>query len=351
MMHAVHAGTQEHFSNDDENVTVLESVDIKVRLWGLLSHVSVEQVYANPGDENIEAVYTFPLPRDAVLMDLSLELNGETLKAEVYEKSEAQDQYEDAIEGGDSAILLEQLGPGLYAVNAGNVLPGERAVVRFRYAQLHRTRHTPQDSIPDALAPWYGRPLARSLIWPLGRPCRQAAVFCNFQIEGPLARAEFDCPSHEVKEISRDDEARKLSLPKGRAVMDRDVILVLTKPSGFIPCGIWARDLIGEEAHEAGDKIPSGMTQENHAALISFNPAVRIIGSRRCVVLVVDCSGSMAGDSIAQAKEALHHILMSLEQHDFFNLIAFGSAPDSLFKKPVAASRWNISRAIRFVEN
>ena len=355
MMHAVHADTQEHFSNDDENVTVLESVDIKVRLWGLLSHVSVEQVYANPGDENIEAVYTFPLPRDAVLMDLSLELNGEILKAEVYEKSEAQDQYEDAIEDGDSAILLEQLGPGLYAVNAGNVLPGERAVVRFRYAQLHRWQGNDlRIHIPTTLAPWYGDPGLEPHLAPRHTLSASCEFSVNFQIEGPLARAEFDCPSHEVKEISRDDEARKLSLPKGRAVMDRDVVLVLTKPSGFVPCGIWACDLIGEEAHEAGDKISSkissGVTQENHAALISFNPAVRIIGSRRCVVLVVDCSGSMAGDSIAQAKEALHHILMSLERHDFFNLIVFGSAPDSLFKKPVAASRWNISRAIRFVK-
>ena len=203
MIKSILADEPEYLSNPNQPATVLESVDIEVRLQGLLSHVSVEQVYTNPGDENIEAVYTFPLPRDAVLMDLSLELNGESLKAEVYDKSEAQDQYEDAIESGDSAILLEQLGPGLYAVNAGNVLPGERAVVRFRYVQLHRWQgndlriHT-----PTTLAPWYGDPGLEPHFVPRHTLSANCEFSVNFQIEGPLAQAEFDCPSHKVEEIS-----------------------------------------------------------------------------------------------------------------------------------------------------
>lgn len=351
MAESILAGNSEHLSDPNQPTTILESVEIKVRLQGHLSHVSVEQFYANPGDGNIEAVYTFPLPRDAVLMDLSLELNGKSLKAEVYDKSEAQNQYEGAIESENSPILLEQLEPGLYAVNAGNVLPGERAVVRFRYAQLHRwLGNNLRIHIPTTLAPWYGDPGLEPHLVPKYTLSNDCEFSLNFQIEGSLARADFDCPSHKVKEISRGDGVRKLSLLKDRAVMDRDVILVLTKPSGLVPCGIWARDSIEEETHGAGDKIATHATQGNHVALVSFNPAVRIIGSRRCVVAVVDCSGSMAGDSIAQAKEALHHILMLLDRHDFFNLIVFGSAPDSLFKKPVAASRWNINRAMRFIK-
>ena len=351
MMHAVHADTQEDFSNNDKGVTVLESVDIEVRLWGLLSHAFVKQVYKNRGNENIEAVYTFPLPRDAVLMDLSLELNGKILKVEVCEKPGAQEQYEDAIEDGDSAILLEQLGSGLFAVNVGNILPGEKAVVQFRYAQLHRWQGNDlRLHIPTTLAPWYGDPGLEPHLVPQHTLSADCKFSLKFQIEGPLARAEFDCPSHQVEEVSRDDEIRELSLPGDRAVMDRDVVLVLTKPSDFAPCGISALDRIGKKAHEIEAPAQPDVSPGEYAALVSFHPAVRMVGSRRCVVLVVDCSGSMAGDSIVQAKEALHHILMTLEPHDYFNLIAFGSDPDSLFKKPVMAGRRNINRAIRFIE-
>lgn len=349
MMQDTRADTQTHSVN--KTATVLESVDIQVHLRGLLSAVSVEQVYTNRGDENIEAVYTFPLPRDAVLMDLSLELNDKILQAKVCEKPEAQEKYEDALEGGDSAILLEQLGSGLYAVNAGNILPDEKAVVRFRYAQLHRWQGNDlRLHIPTTLAPWYGDPGLEPHLVPQHTLSADCKFSLKFQLEGPLARAEFDCPSHQVEEVSCDDEIRELSLPEGSAVLDRDVVLVLTKPSDFVPCGISALDHMGEKAYEIEDPAQLDVSPGEYAALVSFHPAVRMVGPRRCVVLVVDCSGSMAGDSIAQAKEALHHILMLLERHDFFNLIVFGSAPDSLFKKPVAASRWNINRAIRFVK-
>ena len=353
MTHPIPVDTREHSSNKNKLSTVLESVDIKVYLRGLLSHVSVTQAYTNQEDENIEAVYTFPLPRDAVLLDLSLEMNGKTLEAEVYVKSEAQDQYDNAIEDGDSAILLEQLGPGLFAVNAGNVQPGERAIVQFQYAQLHRWQGNDlRLHIPATLAPWYGEPGLEPYLIPEHALSAGPEFSLNFWIEGPLARADFDCPSHKMVEVSGGNGVREISLPKGRVDMDRDVVLVLKKPSGFSTCGIWARDLVGEETHEDESKSPPDAPQGGYAALVSFHPTVGqgMSGSQRCVTLVVDCSGSMAGDSIAQAKEALHEILSLLTPSDFFNLIAFGTHPDPLFKKPVAASPPNIRKAEQRVE-
>ena len=116
----------------------LESVDVHASLRGLFSEVAVTQVYRNLEDTNIEAVYTFPLPLDAVLLDLSLELNGKTMRGVVQPKAAAEERYEDAISDGDSAVLLQQVEPGVFTLNVGNILPGERAVVRFQYGLLHR---------------------------------------------------------------------------------------------------------------------------------------------------------------------------------------------------------------------
>jgi len=116
--------------------------------------------------------------------------------------------------------------------------------------------------------------------------------------------------------------------------MDRDFVLVLKEPAESIVEGLCAPD------------------DEEHVVLASFHPVFPedVPESPRCVKLVVDCSGSMGGDSIAQAKAALREIVSLLKPSDFFNLITFGSTFNLLFAKPVIASEDNIRTAARFVE-
>jgi len=58
----------------------------------------------------------------------------------------------------------------------------------------------------------------------------------------------------------------------------------------------------------------------------------------------------MGGDSIAQAKEALHEILALLRPCDYFNVVTFGSSFNLLFPEPVLASEKNIKTAAHFVQ-
>ena len=57
-------------------------------------------------------------------------------------------------------------------------------------------------------------------------------------------------------------------------------------------------------------------------------------GSGREVILVLDCSGSMQGDSISQAKRALEVCLRALEKGARFNVVRFGNTFISLFPQP-----------------
>ena len=58
---------------------------------------------------------------------------------------------------GDAAIRLELLEPGLYAMNLGNLLPGEGATIKFRYGQLLRWNgDAVRFHIPTTIAPRYG---------------------------------------------------------------------------------------------------------------------------------------------------------------------------------------------------
>ena len=106
-------------------------VSVCAVLQDLLAEVTVSQTYRNDERVNIEAVYTFPLPLDAVLLNLEVEIGGRLLKGVVVEKKAAEEKYEDAVAAGDAAVMLESIEPGLYTMNVGIILSPNPALQRI----------------------------------------------------------------------------------------------------------------------------------------------------------------------------------------------------------------------------
>ncbi|HBH36269.1 MAG TPA: alpha-1-antitrypsin [Gammaproteobacteria bacterium] len=316
----------------------LQGVAVDATLRGLLSEVIVTQTYENLEVTNIEAIYTFPLPLDAVLMELTLELNGEILRGEVKPKSEAEADYEDAIEEGDSAVLLTRVQPGLFSVNVGNLMAGEKAKLRFRYAQLHRWQgDSLRFHVPTTLAPRYGDPAAAGLReheMPEQSLTANYGFALNLTIEGALADADVDSPSHKVT-MEKQKEQLHISLSGGTAIMDRDFILVVREPDNFVGEGLYAQE------------------KDGVVALASFHPQLPKVSKSQpcCIKLVVDCSGSMSGESIDQTRAALNEILELLNLDDWFNITLFGSDHRLLFREPVPADEMHIHQAVRMLRN
>ncbi len=106
-----------------ENVSLL-SVHLEGRLEGLLLTMLVKQRYVNDSDDTIEASYTFPAGWGVNLMGFSVELNGKRMQAVALPKKKAEKKYEDAIEDGDTPVMLGKSQLGLYTANLGNLKPG-----------------------------------------------------------------------------------------------------------------------------------------------------------------------------------------------------------------------------------
>jgi Ca-activated chloride channel family protein len=326
---------------------VLEQLRIDAVLRGLCAETRMEQVYRNTESVPIEVVYTFPLPLEAVLLELTLELNGETLTGQVTARSEAEERYETAIEQGDSAVLLRQVEQGLYSVNVGNLLPGERAVIRYRTSQLYSWQgDSLRFQLPTTIAPRYGDPV-RAGLQPHEVPTYSLTANHGFQlkltVEGTLAQADFDCPSHPLA-VAQDGKHRVFTLSGGTTLMDRDFVLLFKEREP-------TEDRAEGVAYGAKDpRRASG--KGNHVVLASFHPVYPGDNPplNRTFKLVLDCSGSMGGDSMRQAKQAVSEILDSLTEADTFNLTAFGSDYQLLFPRPRAASAKNLAIARRFVE-
>jgi len=314
----------------------LKGVDVRARLHGLMAKVEAQQSYLNPQATNIEVVYTFPLPIDAVLLSFEVEIAGKKLTGCVVERKRAERAYEDAVTDGHSAVMLQEAGPGLYTVSIGNVMAYETVIVRYRYSlmlswQGARLRFL----LPTTIAPRYGNALAAGL-QPHQIPTSALDVEYPLNlvvtIEGSLASATVASPSHPLV-VQRLDNGMAVRLSE-KAVLDRDFVLTLESDSTQSAC---------IQTHDGDEYVA--------VASLRIPPVQAAEAKPLALKVVIDCSGSMAGTGIAQARKAALEILNQLRPTDRFNVTLFGSDCQHFFSALVPANAHNITAAWRRLEN
>ncbi|HKK33631.1 MAG TPA: VIT domain-containing protein, partial [Desulfomicrobiaceae bacterium] len=317
-----------------EEPVCLRAVSVRAKVHDLLSQTRVTQVYENSESGPIETVYTFPLPVDGVLTGVEVKIGDRELLGRAVEKRAAEKEYEERLGQGDSPVMLERLESGLYTLNVGNLLPGERAEITVEFVEVLRVaRGEVRYELPTTLGVWYGSPEAMGFE-PHQVPEHSLFADNRFSFEmditGLLAGTGVSSSSHQVQVAAKEDGVR-VSLSRDLARMDRDFVLTM----------------------EAGSISPhfavSAPMEEGYVVLAGFTPehieAREAVG--RSVKIVVDCSGSMAGISMAQAREGVLRILDRLEPQDRFNLILFGSKSRQLFPGQVPAGGEYLDTAVQ----
>lgn len=295
----------------------LLGVNLSGDLRGLMFEASIEQHFFNPTDKNIEVVYHFPLPWGAVLLGVDVVLGNKHLTGAVVERKQAEAVYEEAISEGNAAIMLEKNHDQSYSLNLGNLAAREYCNITLRYAQtLQFEQWGLRLLIPTVIAPRYGDAQQEGGMLLHQIPSHSLTVDYPFELElrihGALAQARVASASHliGVAYVNSDQgNVLKVSLLH-RESLDRDFVLVVDQ---------LVHDSVTVAAHDSVE--PNGV-----AMLLSVCP-------RMCtqditsisVKILVDCSGSMAGDSIDAAKRALQAIIQQFDTDDRFSLSRFGS--------------------------
>lgn len=288
----------------------LKSVHVEGRLDGLMLHVKVRQSYRNDAGHNVETVYTFPLAWGATLLGMNVELNGKRMHATVLEKKQATEKYEKAIDEGDTPVMVERSASGLYTANLGNLMPDEEAVIEIEYAQLLRFEQGHiRLSIPTTIAPRFGDAHRQGGLaaheTAAVNPLAQYPFRLKLDLFGQAAKAKLSCASHKVG-VTAIEQGMSVRLEQG-GMLDRDFVLNLDDLQG---------QCFAVVAQDA----------EQFAALASFCPKLPAQeNSPLLLKILVDCSGSMGGDSIAQARSALHQVFQYLSAADQVSYTRFGS--------------------------
>ncbi|MEK8029259.1 VIT domain-containing protein [Ideonella sp. DXS29W] len=301
---------------------VLQHVTMNARLEGLLLDATVRQRYRNTTDKTLEVVYTFPLNEGAVLLGFKVTLGGRVSEGRVIEKVEAEHRYEQAMDEGDAPVMLQRAGDGLFTANLGNFKPGEEAVIEYRFGHLQAVEQgRVRLCVPTTVAPRYGHAVTQGQLQPHQVP--EASLVAEYPFELTLELdaswngSALHCATHRAA-FAMTEAGARLTLAE-RAWLDRDVVVTVDAPS-FVSSVRRVAD-VGQQV-----------------VLASFLPTqTRPPRASIDLKLLVDCSGSMAGDSMNSARVALKRVVQQLRAEDRFSYTRFGTTARHGFQRLAVA--------------
>jgi Ca-activated chloride channel homolog len=335
----------------------LKHTDVKAEISGFLSRVVVTQEFENPFKEKIEAVYTFPLPANAAVDDMTMTVGERTVRGKIMRREEARAVYEAAKSGGQVAGLLDQERPNIFTQSVANILPGEQIKISISYVEtLTYADGSYEFVFPMVVGPRYvpgsatgaggsgsspdtDRVPDASRITPMPAAAGMRAghdVSLEVSLDAGVSIDTLNSGTHKVA-ISRPDNRRaQVRLQNTAEIPNKDFVL--------------RYDVAGKQIEDALITHRSG--QGGFFTLI-LQPPQRVTAedvTPKELVFVLDTSGSMSGFPIEKAKEMMKLALDHLYPHDTFNLITFAGDTNILFPQPVAASRENLKKAQAFLE-
>ena len=288
-------------------VIPLLGVDAVGSMVGLFLRMTITQRYHNNTHDPLEVMYTFPLPAAAVLLQAEIHVRGVVYQSQVHAKPKASKKYTEAVAAGDTAILVAQV-DDLYSIQIGNVPAGEAVAIHITYGEML----VPNDgvvrvSLPTTIAPRYGTPPATM------RP--EQVPFSDLFVRYPFtyqltvwgrAASTLEVPSH-IATIASDETVTTIAIDG--VSMDRDVVVLA---QGY--------------ADYRGSLTASHARQQWLANYVTIPPTKTApVAKPMHVKLLIDCSGSMSGTSITQARHAVVRLLQLLKDGDSIAVTRFGS--------------------------
>ncbi len=264
---------------------------VSVTVTGRVASVAVEEWFQNRGPGLGEGDYHYPLSGEAAFGSFSLWQGDNELRGETMDAGQARAIYEEIVRRKRDPALIELAGHGLIRARVFPINPGETRKITLRYTQILSREG-------DA---WRFRYAA-------GAGPGAAGAASSFRLSADSADRLGDpySPTHQVH-ARRSGGRLEVSLADS-STGDLDLFLPLARPQVGV-------SLITHR--------PPG--DDGYFMLLLAPGAARAAALHRDVVAVVDVSGSMSGEKLAQAKAALEQLLASLHAGDRFRLIAFES--------------------------
>ncbi|KAI5100192.1 von Willebrand factor A domain-containing protein 5A isoform X4, partial [Silurus meridionalis] len=341
----------------------LKHIEVDLQVHGHVGMVTSTLQYVNEEKSPLEAVFVFPMPSGAALCQFSAKIADKEIVAEVQEKQEAREQYDDALSSGEEAFLLEESEESVdvFKLSVGSLPPGQSAAVTFIYIiELSvQADHSLQFCLPAVLNPRYtpagtGGGIVSEITSSSTAIPYSLSFTAHVSSPNPITKVESKCSLEPLMFLNTDHTNAKVSLCAGHK-FDQDVELNLYYQN---PHQLTAIVEAGAPTAEPGTLMGDPVV------MVSFYPefpesVMSSVSSCGEFVFVMDRSGSMscsmhngpgAQERIACARDTLLLLLKSLPMGCYFNIYGFGSHYESFFPKSVQYSQDTMEQAVRKVK-
>ena len=297
---------------------------VNVKIDGQVATTAIDQEFYNPNPQRLEGTYIFPVPKGAQIDKFTMEIGGQMVEAELLPADKARRIYEDIVRKMRDPALLEYAGRDLFKMRIFPIEPNSRKHIRLSYTQVLRA---------DSGLVSYVYPLNTEKF--SAAPIKTVSVKVELAVTHPLKTIYSS--SHNV-EIRRHSATRaSVGFEAKNVRPDTDFQVVFSTEDADVGVNLMT--------YRNGDG--------DGYFLLLASPGADVKGNRvvpKDVTFVLDTSGSMAGNKLAQAKKALQFCVENLNDSDRFELIRFSTETEPLFDKLVEANGENRQRAFDFIK-
>ncbi|MGQ9651735.1 MAG: VIT domain-containing protein [Phycisphaerae bacterium] len=334
----------------------LKHTDVQAAIAGYIATVDVTQQYHNPYESKIEAVYVFPLPENAAVNEFLMTVGERKIRGIIREREEAEKIYQEAKSQGYVASLLTQERPNIFTQSVANIEPGKQIDINIRYFNtLAYDDGWYEFVFPMVVGPRFNPPESTDGVGAVGRgnagisdqktevqylkPGERSGhdISLSVAIDAGVAIEKIDSRNHviEVKKLS--PEKAEVRLGRLDTVPNKDFVL------RYQVAGKTVKSAIITHRDKRGGFFTMMIYPPKDLNNLKRKPME--------MIFVLDCSGSMSGRPIEQAKAAAERALRLLEPDDTFQIIRFSNNASQLGPKPVVAASDNVRRGLEYLKS
>lgn len=299
---------------------------VSVAIEDQVAVTTIEQTFRNHTDRNLEATYLFPIPRGASVNKFAMWIDGKETQGELLEAKQANQIYTDIVRRTQDPGLLEYLGNNLMRMKVFPIPPRGDQKVKVSYTSVAPM----EQGVVEYLYPL--RCEARTM-----RTLEEFAI--QLTIRSQHAIQSVYSPTHAIDVKRKGDREVKVDFEKNQTLLDKDFQLfygLSNQEIGLTP--LTYRPVSSEDGY-----FMLMVTPQVEGAKAARVP--------RDLVLVLDTSGSMSDQKMAQAKKALKHLMGQLKNDDRFALVGFSSTVRHFEEKLLPASTDNLEKGTKWVDD
>ncbi|CAN5781414.1 VIT domain-containing protein [soil metagenome] len=272
---------------------------VDVDIANQIATTTIDQVFLNQNEWAAEGTYLFPIPDGATIDRFTMIVDGEPIEATLLAADEARAIYEQIVREMRDPALLEYLGRNVIQARIFPIPPRGERQIQIEYQQIL--------TVENGLVR-YMYPLDTERF--SSQPLEQASVRVTVASNEPV-RAVYSA-SHPIAVDRQDDQHFVAGWEASNVRPDTNFELIYT---------------VSEQ--QIGVNLLSYWNAVDSDGTFMLLAAPGISTEQRAVtkdvIMVLDTSGSMDGDKIVQAKEALKYVLGQLGSEDRFTIVEFST--------------------------